>query len=43
MKRPHADLAIKYFLDDTVEIQFKAEEKAIWEDCAVSCRLGFAL
>ena len=33
MKRPHADLAIKYFTDDTVKIQFKPRAGDSWEDC----------
>ena len=33
MKRPHADLAIKYLTDDTVKIQFKTRAEDSWEDC----------
>lgn len=33
MKRAHADLATKYFMDDSVEIQFWNELSNSWEPC----------
>ena len=35
MKRTHADLAIKYFMDDTdtIKIQFRKRDEDDWMDC----------